>query len=179
MIIQNIVIPEGSILKKSIVSFDYTDSFKGEIPNSNSGFDIITAGRLFISSGPAWADNLMAIRDKAAGLFGLKTSADLNEEQNKSDNLKFEPGEQLGIFKLFDKTDNELILGENDKHLSFRVSVLLNFTRENKKELSLTTCVKYHNFFGRLYFLPVKPIHKLIVKSTLKNIIYKAVNTVR
>jgi len=173
MILQSNEIPAESILKNNGQSFNYTDSFQGEILNRNSDIDIITAGRLFLSSGPEWADSLMSLRDKAAGLFGLKTSADLHEGQKNPEKIKFEPGEQLGIFKLFDKTDNELILGEDDKHLSYRVSVLLKNLHKNRKALSLTTCVKYHNFFGRLYFIPVKPVHELIVKSTLKNIVLK------
>jgi hypothetical protein len=37
-----------------------------------------------------------------------------------------EVGERAGLFKVFDKTSNEIVLGENDKHLSFRVSFLID-----------------------------------------------------
>jgi hypothetical protein len=40
----------------------------------------------------------------------------------------------------------------------------------------ITTMVEYKNIFGRIYFLPVKPIHQLIVKGTLKKMIKKIEN---
>jgi len=36
------------------------------------------------------------------------------------------------------------------------------------KIVTVTTLVIYNNWFGRLYFFPVKPFHKLIVQSGLK-----------
>lgn len=89
------------------------------------------------------------------------------------DNFKCEKGEQIGLFKVFDKTTNELILGEDDKHLNFRVSLLIDSQNESKtdKKLIISTTVKFNSWFGRLYFLPVRPFHKLIVPSMLKGII--------
>jgi hypothetical protein len=39
----------------------------------------------------------------------------------------------------------------------------------SKKVITVTTTVIYNNWFGRLYFLLVKPFHRLIVQITLKN----------
>ncbi|HJV20387.1 MAG TPA: DUF2867 domain-containing protein, partial [Sediminibacterium sp.] len=64
-------------------------------------------------------------------------------------------------------------LGEDDKHLNFRVSLLINRQSdycENKK-IIISTTVKFNNWFGRLYFLLVRPFHKLIVPIMLKGII--------
>ncbi|MBN2597671.1 DUF2867 domain-containing protein [Labilibaculum sp.] len=164
------IIPEQSLLKKEEQSYHYIDSFQSQYIASE--FDIIYLGKSFLSSSPKWVDNLMAIRDKLVGVFGLKTSAQLKAMQDV-DNLKFEPGAQLDIFKLYNITENELILGEDDKHLSFRVSLLLDSINDdvNKKRIILTTMVEFKNLFGRLYFIPVKPFHQLIVKETLKEMI--------
>ncbi|MGV8830141.1 MAG: DUF2867 domain-containing protein [Breznakibacter sp.] len=174
IIIQN-KIPDCSILKNEEKSFHYIDSFQSH------GFtiknDVVSVGRLFLSCGPRWADHLMVIRDKIVGVFGLKTSKQLTAEARDSDNYKFQVGEQLGIFKLYAKTDNELILGDDDKHLIFRVSLLLDSQSDNmKKRIIITTMVEYKNVFGRIYFFPVKPIHQLIVKGTLREIIRKLEN---
>jgi len=57
--------------------------------------------------------------------------------------------------------------------LNFRVSLLLSEQKNNKlnKNITVTTIVMYNNWFGRLYFFPVKPFHKLIVQSGLKIIL--------
>ena len=66
-----------------------------------------------------------------------------------------------------------MILGEDDKHLNFRISLLtenLN-TEQIKKEVTISTTVEFNNWFGKIYFLPVRPFHKLIVPRMLKAII--------
>ena len=72
------------------------------------------------------------------------------------------------MFQVFDKNENELILGEDDKHLNFRISLFID---HQSKEIIITTTVIYNNWFGKLYFLPVKPFHRFIVPSMLKAII--------
>jgi hypothetical protein len=89
-----------------------------------------------------------------------------------------ELGEQLGIFELLDKSENEIIVGGDDKHLNLRVSLLLEpMTKVTAKiELIITSCVKFNNLFGKVYFIPVKPFHKIIVYRTLKNILRQLEN---
>jgi hypothetical protein len=178
MIIKQNKIPEYSIMKNDENSFHYIDSFQSENLIIRTDNDVISIGRLFLTSGPKWADSLMLIRDKVVGVFGLKTSEQLTAEARNPDNFKFQVGEQLDIFKVYAKTENELVLGDDDKHLSFRVSLLLDCKNNDigKKKIMITTMVEYKNIFGRIYFLPVKPIHQLIVKGTLKKMIKKIEN---
>ena len=178
MIIKQNKIPEYSIMKNDENSFHYIDSFQSENLIIRTDNDVISIGRLFLTSGPKWADSLMLIRDKVVGVFGLKTSEQLTAEARNPDNFKFQVGEQLDIFKVYAKTENELVLGDDDKHLSFRVSLLLDCKNNDigKKKIMITTMVEYKNIFGRIYFLPVKPIHQFIVKGTLKKMIKKIEN---
>jgi hypothetical protein len=178
MIIKQNKIPDYSILKNDEKSFHYIDSFQSQNLTIRTDYDIISIGRLFLTSGPKWADRLMLIRDKVVGVFGLKTSEQRTAEARNPDNFKFQVGEQLDIFKVYAKNENELVIGEDDKHLSFRVSLLLDCKNNEieKKKIMITTAVEYKNIFGRLYFLPVKPIHQLIVKGTLEIMIKKIDN---
>ena len=173
-----IILSSPSILKKDKESCDYMDIFQSLFAARGQNPDITTILKLFLSSGPKWGDTLFVIRDKVVGLFGFKTSKELLGEQKQINAINYEPGEQLGIFKLFDKTANEIILGEDDKHLNFRVSLSLDPTADKtgKRKLTITTMVKFNNWVGRLYFLPVKPFHKLIVRSTLKEMIQRIEN---
>lgn len=165
------MIPAGSILKKE--DFDYIDSFQGVICSRVKDVDISEIGNLFLSSGPGWANSLMVVRDSIVGVFGLKTGAQMIKEQDKEKILKFVPGERVGLFKVFEKTENELIMGENDTHLDFRVCMFVDehTSDVSKSILSLTTTVIFKNWFGRIYFFPVQFFHRLIVKATLKKML--------
>ena len=56
-------------------------------------------------------------------------------------------------------------MGEDDKHLNFRTSIMID---KSKSTISLITLVHFNNVWGKLYFLPVKPFHRLIIRSLLK-----------
>lgn len=116
---------------------------------------------------------MFAFRNKIAGIFGLKTGAETGKKLAGND-AQYEVGERIGLFKVFDKTYNEIILGEDDRRLDFRVSLLFDKNKdEEENSLTISTTVKFHNWLGVLYFLPVRPFHKLIVPAMLKNMIHK------
>ena len=167
------VLPDKSILKADEKEFDYIDSFQGYFVDKDGIVDSTEIGKSFFASGPKWIDILFSFRNKLVGLFGLKTSEKITDRQKILNNFKCEKGEQIGLFKVFDKTNDEIILGEDDKHLNFRVSLFIDQQNESKidKKLIISTTVKFNNWFGRLYFFPVRPFHKLIVPTMLKGII--------
>lgn len=170
MKIKKIEFPEKSVLSQRKKDFDYIDSFKGEITNDSVSSSEM--GEAFFTSGPQWGKKMFAFRNNVVKLFGLKTGEENGKIQAAKD-FTCEVGDQIGLFKVFGKTNNEIILGEDDKHLDFRVSLLYdNVENENKgNSLTISTTVKFHNWLGVVYFLPVRPFHKLIVPSMLKRMI--------
>jgi len=178
MIIKKTSIPNDSILKIEEELFNYVDSYHGWFINKGNDVSLKEFVKLFISSGPKWVNTLMKIRDNIVGIFGLKTSNQLVEQVKHPNDIKLEIGEQLDIFVLLYKSENEIIVGGDDKHLNFRVSLQLEPLTEvtAKRELIITTCVKFNNLFGKIYFIPVKPFHNIIVKRTLVNIIKQLEN---
>jgi len=162
--------PEKSILSPGKKDFDYMDSFEGELMNKE--LDITTVGKAFFTSSPKWGKKMFTFRNKLVGLFGLKTGAETENNQTEKD-FTCEVGERLGLFQVLDKTHNEIVLGEDDKHLDFRVSLFVEKNKKeiNKNSLTISTTVKFHNWLGVLYFLPVRPFHRLIVPAMLKNMI--------
>lgn len=172
MSISKSTLPVDSILMSGENQYDYIDSYQGFFRNKKN-ITSTEIGKAFFMSGPKWIEKLFDFRNKIVGFFGLKISGKISQRQHMLDNFKAEKGEQIGLFKVFDKTENEIILGEDDKHLNFRVSLLLEKqdSEEKKNKIIISTTVKFNNSFGRLYFLPVKPFHKLIVPTMLKAII--------
>lgn len=166
-------LPDSSLLNEEANTYDYLDSFEGSFKSFSNKVDATMLCKAFFSSGPKWIDKLFSLRNKIVKFFGLKTSGKVTNREEQLKNFKCEPGEQLGLFRVYHKTEKEVILGEDDKHLNFRVSLFLQANTDNtlSRTLVIISTVKFNNWFGRLYFLPVKPFHKRIVPAMLKGII--------
>jgi hypothetical protein len=147
-VIKRTTIPENSVISNGFDRIDYCDAYRVVKPTDDNAEDI--ANEIFKL--PKWAKGLMNIRNSIAGIFRLKSKKETSEEQTT-------------YFAVIEKSENEIVMGENDKHLNFRVSVLIDRTNSF---IYLTTLVHFNNFWGRAYFFPVKPFHKIIVKSILK-----------
>ena len=165
-------LPDNSILNNH-KKYDYIDSFQGKLIDNENRIKPADVGKAFFTSGPKWISNLFTLRNKIVSVFGLKTAGKVTDMQKQLDNFKCESGERLGLFKVFNRTEDEVVLGEDDKHLNFRISLFLNksLTDQSKKDLTISTTVEFNNWFGHLYFLPVRPFHKFIVPTMLKGII--------
>ena len=59
-----------------------------------------------------------------------------------------------------------MILGTDDRHLDFRVSILRS---EAKDLVAISTWVRPHNNLGRAYLAMVYPFHRIIVARCLAN----------
>ena len=169
-------ITKSTLPKKSILNnlkVDYIDSFRGDYFDTNNVISSQEIGKYFFTSAPKWTEGLFELRNKIVSIFGLRTSGKSNNRKELLDNFKCEPGEKLGLFTVYDRNENEVILGDDDKHLNFRISLFKENipNTEGHKNLTISTTVKFNNWFGRLYFLPVKPVHKLIVPRMLKGIL--------
>ena len=166
MKIQKVNIPIHSKLYQT--NYDYIDSYQGVFVSFKREMNSVEITKIFFNSISQWANNLFKIRNKVVSIFGLKTP----EKTTKSmDDFTFEENEKKGLFRVYSKTENEIVLGEDDKHLNFRVSILKEPFENDKQKLTISTTVTFNNWFGKFYFLPVKPFHKLIVISMLKKTI--------
>lgn len=172
MKINKTTLPKNSILLQKGIDFHYTDSYRGHLLTERTISSTYLA-KAFFQGGPDWVEKLFAFRNRVVKLFGLKTPLDSQDKKRLLEKFKAEPGEQLGLFKVFEKTEQEVILGEDDKHLNFRVSLLIDTEGNDpkKKELTISTAVVFNNWLGKLYFLPVRPFHRLIVPTMLKGMI--------
>lgn len=174
MNIQKSPFPTNSLLSQT--KYNYFDSYLSEFSDPKRKFDILLVAKSFMSASPKWLKTLFALRNKIAGVFGLKTAPNLEDRSAVIKKFNGQPGEKLGFFKVYQYSENEIILGEDDTHLDFRVSLLLEPQQSDSQTLQITTTVIFHNFWGKLYFLPVKPFHRLIVPVMIKGIIKEIEN---
>jgi hypothetical protein len=153
-------IPEKSLILNDFEKIDYYDTYKIQITSNDYTIDKITTE---IFKTPEWVNKLLKLRNFIVKGFGLKTG-DTKE-------MIIEPYYSIGskavYFTVLDRNENEIVMAENDKHLNFRTSVMVEKDTASSI-IYLSTIVQFNNFFGRLYFLPVKPFHRIIIKSLLK-----------
>ena len=112
---------------------------------------------------PGWVNGLLWLRNSLVSPLGLKTGADLPPATPHPGS-----GDYVSFFRIEELSSNEAILGEDDRHLDFRVSVLK--TAGPQPLAAISTWVHPHNLGGRLYLLGVLPFHKLIVRRMLANV---------
>jgi hypothetical protein len=140
------------------------DAYSIELPIGTSQDPEVLA-RFIFSQLPPWMNGLMKIRDAVVAGFGLKTARKLKEADIKNKENR------VGIFKVYSREPSEIILGEDDKHLDFRLSVLHSDTasRAGKQRLILSTVVHCHNRLGRMYIFIIAPFHRLLVQSSMRH----------
>jgi hypothetical protein len=63
--------------------------------------------------------------------------------------------------------ETELVVGVEDSHLDVRVSVLKR-PAARRASYVIGSVVIILNLLGRLYMLPVAPMHRLIVRATMQ-----------
>jgi hypothetical protein len=113
---------------------------------------------------PWWVGSLMALRNLLVSGFGLKTELG-DQPPPLTREIRFEPGARDCFFTVIDRTDEELVMAESDKHLDFRVSVRKEDGPDGVTVVELTTVVWYNNWLGPIYFNVVKPFHRVLLRS--------------
>lgn len=170
MKISQLALPPNSLIRDSFDRIDYADAFSCEFRSQEPVRleDVLIS---FFTAPPIWVDKLFQFRNRLVRLFGLKTPGSENREEALR-KFRLEKGHTLGLFKVMEVGQDEVLLGEDDKHLNFRIGFLLKKgTAAESYLLVLSTTVQLNNCLGHLYFLPVKPFHKLVVPSMMKSMI--------
>lgn len=122
-----------------------------------------------LSATPPWIDRLMALRNHAVAALGLKDLGTLSRLDPAKPASAYRPGDRVGIFTLIANNADEALFGDRDKHLDVTLSAHRAAAPDGGPVLlTVTTVVHVHNWLGRLYMLPVTPMHRLIAPSVLK-----------
>ena len=157
-------VPLTSDISKQLQGADFFDSYEMSLEHAGRSALEIYLG--VISKTPAWINFLMATRNRVVSLFGLKNLGHLGDLQKTKAASDYWIGDRIGIFTLLSNTDNEVIMGDSDKHLDVKVSIC-KLVQNGKESVASTTVVHIHNLLGRVYMLFVIPLHKLIVPAVL------------
>ncbi|WP_028996304.1 DUF2867 domain-containing protein [Azohydromonas australica] len=122
-----------------------------------------------MSQAPRWVEVSMALRNRVVARLGLKNLGGFGDFDRAKAESEYRPGDRVGIFTLFQITPDEVLMGDKDKHLD--VTLSLHRRQEGPDvRLTVTTVVHVNNGLGRIYMLPVTPMHKLIAPATMRTL---------
>ena len=152
-------LPPNSCLSGHFDQIYYQDAYQVRLRRPDQSISEIYNG--VFGHSPVWVNRLMKIRNQLVAPLGLKV--DLNPRLGSaSDQIKV--GNQLGIFQVFYIDDREIILGEDNRHLDFHISLL----KDNQGRLTISTQVQTHNRLGRVYMQLVRPFHCYLVHYVIR-----------
>ena len=121
------------------------------------------AAERMLGRSPWWVDALMKLRDAIVTPLGLKTAKSARDEES----------EKVGFFPLLSETPERVVAGFNDSHLDFRVVIDVAPAGRGQR-VTATTIVLMHNWIGRTYLSIIKPFHRMVVRSMLKQVQHAA-----
>lgn len=140
---------------------DLLDSYAVTLPAGASDDVGVLATALF-SALPLWTRGLLRLRDEIMRPLGVKTTAEIAKAG------AVDGRDRIAFFPVIARSPSEIILGEDDRHLDFRASVLLQADAgAGSRTLVVTTAVRCHNRLGRTYLSVIQPFHVLIIRSNL------------
>jgi len=116
---------------------------------------------------PCWLRAAFGIRDICCAPFRLQAIGGFS---GKAPPREIATGDKLDFFDVQNVSAEELVLSASDRHLVVVVALHLAAAIDGKRKLSVTTSVKVHNWLGKVYMLPVKPAHGIIVRNMLNRI---------
>ena len=164
-------IPEDSLANSylPVNYYDVIDYTTGNLNNITAD-DIQTA---FWTVMPKSVERLFKIRNFLVKPFGLKSGNENRGEIRKC----IETGGSSGMFAVLGKTPNETLLRLDDKHLQAYISVYLQSTNTDERNIRAITLVKFHSWLGYVYFYAIMPFHRIVVKRMLKFTVNNLINS--
>lgn len=153
--------PTDSALASLYSGAHLLDAYAIALP-ADATDDIDALTRAVLAQPAGWIRALMRVRDAVMRVVGVKSSREIAAAD------RARGGEQIGFFPVRSRAGGELVVGEDDRHLDFRSSIMVRGAAAGEgRELIATTVVHCHNRLGRFYLTVIAPFHRAIVRANL------------
>ena len=167
-----IALPTESSLRGLYPGADLADAFAVPLSPAVAERKIEDLARALLGDPAPWFRSLLAVRDGVMTRFGVKTTRQVRDAAARGG------VEHIDFFPVLSRSERELILGEDDRHLDFRASILVRERLNGSgRELVFTSVVHCHNLLGRLYLCAIAPFHRLVVTSNLRRAVWRGWST--
>lgn len=135
-------VPDTALLATALPRVDWSDAHAVEVFRRAPADPQVWADAVFRDP-PRWVTAVLALREAGVGLLGIARA-------------------RPSTFDTRARTADEVLLGTDEHHLDFRVSVL-----RAPERVVVSTVVALHNRRGRWYFGLVRHAHPVIVRAML------------
>ncbi len=136
-------LPSSPLLANALPDADWSDAYAVLVPRAAPRRDAQEWADAAFHAPPRWIQVLFGVRELIVRAVGIERGGD-------------------AVFDTVSRTADEVLLGVDQSHLSFRASVLVEQDR-----VVLSTLVRVRNRRGAAYFALVRRVHPLIVRSML------------
>ena len=153
-------VPSDCVLAPLYAGADLLDAFAVHLP-AGANDDLEVLARAGFERQAWWIRALTRVRDAMMATVGVKSSRAIGAAAAAR-------GSVIGFFPLLSKSARELVVGEDDRHLDFRVAILLRTGAAGVRELVVVTVVHCHNRLGRAYLAVIAPFHRVIAQASLE-----------
>jgi hypothetical protein len=157
--VTTVPLPQGSRATTFYPAPNLADAYAVQLPDGATHDPEVLARFMFATQAP-WVARLLWLRDRIMSVFGVKTTDQLQAGHDDR------TVRRIAFFRIYAQDATEVLLGEDDSHLDFRVSVRCE-PIDGAHHVIATTVVQCHNLLGRLYILVIAPFHRLVVHSAL------------
>ena len=146
--VRAVAVPPSPMAERTLKRVDYADAYAVALPPGTPR-DPEHVAELVFHRPPAWVLAAMGLRNAVVRPLGLKA-----------------PRSTRRGFPMLDRDEREVLLGLDDRHLDFRVTV-----RVEGETAVLATRVQIHGALGRAYFAPVRIVHPYVVKTMMRRLL--------
>lgn len=114
-------LPRDSQIIKALPGEDFADCY--QLADQWSHLSALETFLELTSHTPGWMNALMSVRNQMVRLVGLKHLGAMRAQAASKPANKYQVGARIGIFTLEQLLPDEVIAGDDDKHLHVRVSL--------------------------------------------------------
>lgn len=158
--IEVVQVPAGSLGAQVFATTDYADAYRGRL-SAGSRDDLERVTRAVLASLiPCWERQWAKQSVRDGWIAAMRGFA-------------FQPGTTVPMirWKVYQRAADELVIGLDESHLNFRVSILLS-EENGVRWVTVSTLVHYNNWKGRAYFVPVRIGHQIILPQAVRTTIH-------
>ena len=157
-------LPRESALWQYARDGDFMDCYRAtDVPAYP---DMETAMRASVAHMPAWIGHLMDLRNRIVGPLGLKAGRHSRQNGDTEEGqFALESDGKRILFTVRERREDEIIIGEDDRHLDFRITIF-----RDDSGWYVATWVHPHAWYGWVYLYTVMPFHKLIMRLSAKRL---------
>jgi len=146
--IDEVRVPAQSSVTDFLSPIDYADAFRVEVPASVSPGGRGLATTLIRSLRPCWIEP---------------------PAQELLDSMDPSVGSDVGGWPIYGLSEDELVAGLNRSFIDLRLSILIMGSGADRSVV-VSTIARFNNSLGRLYFVPVRLAHRIVLADAMRAI---------